>query len=85
MFAIAFVVATLGYAVGTLLLIRVVYSMVSHNEESPIYRFTYQVTEPLLAPIRKLVPSRVTAGLDLSPAIVGFGLIIVIAVASRLS
>jgi YggT family protein len=85
MFVIAFLVATACYALGTLLLIRVLYSLVSHNDQNPIWVFTFQVTEPLLAPVRSRVPPRITAGLDLSPAIVGFGLLILIAVANRLS
>jgi len=85
MFVIGFLVATLCYAVGTLILIRVLYSLISHNEQNPIWVFSFQVTEPLLAPVRNVLPSRVTAGLDLSPAIVGFGLIVLIAVANRLS
>ena len=38
----------------------------------PIMRFTYQATEPLLAPIRRLLPGM--SGLDLSPMILLFGL-----------
>jgi len=85
MFVIAFLVATVCYAVGTLILIRLVYGLVSHNEQNPIWVFTFQVTEPLLAPVRNRIPAGMTAGLDLSPAIVGFGLIVLIAVANRFS
>lgn len=85
MFVISFLVATACYAVGTLLLIRVLYRLVSHNEQSPIWLFTFQVTEPLLAPVRNRIPSSLTAGLDLSPAIVAFGLLILIAIANRLA
>lgn len=38
----------------------------------PLMRITYQLTEPLLAPIRRLLPGM--GGLDFSPIIVLFGL-----------
>jgi YggT family protein len=82
---IATVVATLCYAMLTLLLVRVVFSWISRDVENPIYRITYVVTEPLLRPIRKLLPARMTADLDLSPAIVAVGFFIVIAVTNRFS
>jgi YggT family protein len=43
-----------------------------HPTWGPIMRFVYNATEPLLAPIRRLVPS--TGGLDFSPMILLFGL-----------
>ncbi len=43
-----------------------------HAVWGPLVRFTYQVTEPLLAPIRKLLPNM--SGLDFSPIILLFGL-----------
>lgn len=38
----------------------------------PLMRITYQVTEPLLAPIRRVLPGM--GGLDFSPIILLFGL-----------
>ena len=38
----------------------------------PLLRFVYQATEPLLAPIRRLLPSQ--GGLDFSPMILLFGI-----------
>ena len=43
-----------------------------HPTWGPILRFVYNATEPLLAPIRRLLPA--TGGLDLSPMILLFGL-----------
>lgn len=43
-----------------------------HPTWGPILRFVYQATEPLLAPIRRLLPA--TGGLDFSPMILLFGL-----------
>jgi YggT family protein len=81
---IATLVATLCYAMLTLLLVRVVFSWISRDAENPIYTITYTVTEPLMAPVRSVVQPRLTAGLDLSPAIVALGFLILIAVANRL-
>jgi YggT family protein len=85
MSVIATRVATLCYAMLTLLLVRVVFSWLSRDAENPIYKITYTVTEPLMGPVRNLLPARTTAGLDLSPAIVALGLFILIAVANRFS
>jgi YggT family protein len=85
MVVIATIVATLCYAMLTLLLIRVVFSWLSRDAENPIYKITYTATEPLMAPVRNLLPANATAGLDLSPAIVAVGFFIVIGVANRFS
>ncbi|MEW6155447.1 MAG: YggT family protein [Actinomycetota bacterium] len=44
---------------------------------SSVYRFLHTVTEPVLAPIRRVVPPLGVGGmgLDLSPMIVTFGLV----------
>jgi len=43
-----------------------------HPVWGPLVRLTYQVTEPLLAPIRRLLPGM--GGLDFSPLILLLGL-----------
>ena len=43
---------------------------VSPDPRNPIVMFLRQVTEPVLAPARRLVPPSKTGGLDLSPVIV---------------
>lgn len=43
---------------------------VSPDPRNPIVRFLRQVTEPVLAPARRLLPLSRTGGLDLSPVIV---------------
>ena len=83
MFVIATIVATLCYAFLTLLLVRVVFSWISRDADNPIYKITYTVTEPVMAPVRNLLPPRTTAGLDLSPAVVAVGFFILIGVANR--
>lgn len=49
-------------------LIRVVFSFVSPFPTNPVSRLAWQVTEPVLAPIRRLLPQM--SGLDLSPMVV---------------
>ena len=68
------IVDLLYYALFILILARVIFSWVNISS----YRFNqfrdmvYRLTEPILAPVRNLLPS--TAGIDLSPMIVLFGL-----------
>jgi YggT family protein len=45
-------------------------SWVSPDPYNPIVRFLRQVTEPVLAPVRRLLPPWKTGGLDFSPVIV---------------
>jgi len=45
-------------------------SWVSPDPRNPVVMFLRQVTEPVLAPVRRLLPPWKTGGLDLSPVIV---------------
>ena len=45
-------------------------SWVNLSPYHPIVRLLYRLTEPVLAPIRRLLPPWKTFGLDFSPAIV---------------
>ncbi|HEX6081498.1 MAG TPA: YggT family protein [Methylomirabilota bacterium] len=45
-------------------------SWVSPDPRNPIVMFLRQVTEPVLAPVRRLLPPWKTGGLDFSPLIV---------------
>ena len=45
-------------------------SWVSPDPRNPIVTFLRQVTEPVLNPVRRLLPPWKTGGLDLSPLIV---------------
>jgi YggT family protein len=49
-----------------LIIIRALLSWVSPDPFNPIVQFLYSVTEPMLAPFRRLVPVY-SIGLDLSP------------------
>lgn len=60
----------LGLLVGVyelLLLARVLMSWVNPRFDSPIARFLYDVTEPVLAPIRRALPA--TGMIDWSPLV----------------
>jgi YggT family protein len=49
------------------IIIRALISWVSPDPYNPVVRFLGQITEPLLKPLRKLVPPRMTGGIDVSP------------------
>ena len=61
-----------------IILIRVVFSFVSPFPTNPLSRLAWQITEPVLAPVRRLLPPM--AGWDLSPMVVGIAAIILISV-----
>ena len=56
------------YALIILILVRVVFSWVSPYPNNAVYRFVFQVTEPILGPVRRRLPP--VSGLDLSPLVV---------------
>jgi len=60
-------IAFLGRALNILILARVLLSWVPVDRNNPLVSFVYEVTEPILGPIRRLVPS--LGGIDLSPII----------------
>ena len=57
-----------------ILIIRVVMSWMNVNPYNPIVRIIYAITEPVLAPIRRALPS--LGGLDFSPMIVLIAIIL---------
>jgi YggT family protein len=65
------IVNLLFQALWWLILARIIFSFIRvspyHPTWGPIMRFIYDVTEPLLAPIRRILPPM--GGLDLSPMI----------------
>ncbi|AKS24833.1 hypothetical protein BOX30_06865 [Leptospirillum ferriphilum] len=54
------------------IIIRALLSWVAPDPYNPVVRILHQVTEPVLAPIRKLVPPEKLAGMDISPLIAIF-------------
>jgi YggT family protein len=72
-----FAIGNLLYAVATILdyiltianwlvIIRALISWVNPDPYNPIVQFLYKVTDPLLAPFRRLIPAS-SIGLDISP------------------
>ena len=68
-----FSLSFLGVVVGLIdayfwiILIRALLSWVNPDPRNPIVRFLVAVTEPVLKPLRKLVPPQKLGGIDLSP------------------
>lgn len=63
--------------------VRIVLSWFPIQPDSPmatVYRFVYALTEPVLGPVRRVVPGIGFGGmgLDLSPMIVIFGLYLIV-------
>lgn len=54
-------------ALWLILFARIVLSWVRPNPYHPIVQFIYQVTEPIMAPFRRLLPP--AGGIDFSPII----------------
>lgn len=50
-----------------LIIARALLSFVRHNPNQPIIKFIYEITEPIMRPIRRLLP--VIGGIDFSPII----------------
>ena len=50
------------------MIIRAVFSWVSPYPNNRVYRFVYQLTEPILGPVRRRLPP--ISGMDLSPLVV---------------
>ncbi len=61
------ILSQLLWLYSAIIIVRALISWVSPDPRNPIVRLLSQVTEPVLAPLRRLVPPRVFGGLDLSP------------------
>jgi YggT family protein len=61
-----------------IVLVRVIFSFVSPFPTNAISRLAWDLTEPVLAPIRRLLPPM--SGIDLSPMVVWFAGFIVLGV-----
>ena len=76
MLALANIINLLFRIYSFIVLARVILSWVRvspwHPTWGPIIRFIYQVTDPVMEPVRRLLPAM--GGLDFSPIIVLFGL-----------
>ena len=57
---------------------RILISWINPRFEGPVARFLYDTTEPLLSPIRRVLPQ--TGMIDLSPMVLGMVLLILMRV-----
>ncbi len=72
----------LAYVLWFVLLARVVVSWTNPRGGGGLVAFIYQATEPILAPIRRVLPP--TAGIDWSPLIAILMLGVILRVVTRL-
>ena len=56
------------YGFVILIFVRVAFSWIGPNPRNRVFLISYQLTEPILAPVRNLLPR--SMGIDLSPMIV---------------
>ena len=75
------VLQILLYALLIAIFVRVAFSWIGPDMRNPIFRISYDITEPLLAPIRNLLPP--TMGMDLSPMIVTIVIFLVLNLVGR--
>jgi YggT family protein len=79
MFALANFISAFAHIVDIvyywLILIRAVISWVSPDPFNPLVQFLVKVTEPVLAPIRRMLPVGIRFGIDISPFIVFLAII----------
>lgn len=50
------------------LIVRIVLTWIPHNPYHPAVTFLYKITEPVLEPVRRVIPS--IGGIDVSPIVV---------------
>ena len=53
---------------------RVILSWIGFNPDNPLHAFVFEITEPILAPIRQFMPRM--GMIDITPMVAGFLLII---------
>ncbi len=68
--AVAKILDILLNILSWLIIIRVLISWVSPDPFNPIVQFLYKTTEPILSPIRRILPSGFRFGIDISPLLV---------------
>jgi YggT family protein len=82
MFLVAQLLINVLYVFIIVMLIRVVFSWVSPYPTNVVTRFAYRITEPVLAPIRRMLPPM--SGIDLSPMVVMLGAYLLISILRNL-
>jgi YggT family protein len=69
-FALAHILDILFTILYWLILIRALISWVNPDPFNPIVQFLYKTTEPILEPVRRMLPVGLRFGIDISPIIV---------------
>lgn len=72
--AIASIIDFLLTALYWLILVRALLSWVNPDPFNPIVQFLNKVTEPILEPIRKVLPPAFRFGIDISPIVAFLGI-----------
>ena len=67
MLTIAYLLRTILYIYLFIIIIQVIISWINPNTYNPITTIMYQISEPILKPIRQFIPS--SGGLDFSPLV----------------
>jgi len=58
-----------------IIFIRVLFSWITVSEHNPFVQLVYTITEPVLNPIRQIIPP--FGGFDISPVILIFGIYLI--------
>jgi YggT family protein len=80
--AIASLLTLLLYAFMICLLVRAVFSWIEPFPRNGIHRVAFNITEPVLAPVRRLVPP--FGGFDVSFILVWVGILLLLGLVSRI-
>ena len=67
MIALYRLIDTIFWLLDLAVLLRVLFSWIRPDPYNPLVRFIYQVTEPILAPLRRYIPP--FGGLDITPIV----------------
>jgi YggT family protein len=67
MIALYRLVDTLFWILNAAILLRVLFSWIRFDPYNPLVRVIHQITEPLLAPLRRAIPP--FGGLDITPMV----------------
>lgn len=71
----------LAYVLLVAIFVRVIFSWIAIDPSNPLYIVIHDITEPILAPIRQLMPR--IGMIDLSPMVASFLLILVAQAAAK--
>jgi len=75
-------IAVASYVLLVAIIIRIIFSWIGFDPENPIAQVIQEITEPILAPIRSVLPR--IGMFDLSPMAASFLLIILARLGTRL-